>query len=987
MIYSFGGLTVDTDQIELRDGDTLVHVEPQVYDLLRHLIENRHRVVTKQELFEEIWGGAFVGESTLTSRIRTARQAVGDSGRAQRVIRTVHGRGYQFVAEVTARSQPSPGHVAGEAPTGAPTGTVTFLFSDIERSSLLWEKHPALMAQVIPRHDELLREAVGSNGGIVFATGGDGMAVAFGRVVDAVEAAEQIRSSLDDEQWPAPIVLRVRLGLHTGEALERDGDYLGPAVNRAARVMSAANGGQTLLSDVTAEILAEPDALTDLGMCQIDPAMPPMRLWQLGSARYPPLTGTVASAPPTLRKLLIGRESDLESVVSLASTSRLVSITGPGGAGKTSLALAAANAELASYPAGVAFAELAAANDSAGVSQAIAEAIGIQGPSSTDYGTLARHLAQRPMLLVLDNCEHLLDECAAFVDGLLDTGSAIHVLTTTREPLGVEGEAVFPLASLDSHAPELFVTRARSVASEIDLSADDPRVIEVCHHLDGLPLAVELAAAQLQFLGLDELRERLDGILDLSNTGRLRGGQRHVTLDRTIAWSYDLLGDSGRRLLRQLGVFPATFDLRAAEAVGSGGHPPVLTEISDLVAKNLLVRHADTGRYRLLETIRTFALRRLEEAGEADAARERLRRHVVARATRTSRVDRWFSGTNAASFRADLDNARVAFERSISHGHVRDALEILVDGAFLWRNTLNCTDGRRWIDELGNAPEALGPPDELWLALMRADIGQGTADHEAMQRAAEDAVELARIAGDAEALVIALHFEALPYIVAAPEDAASRLRHALGIADDLDDPRLAQLLEVFAAVAALADGDVGGGVERAEEVAHATEGDGYQVFIANWAAWMATLISEDAEALRHWTDRQRDYLALVGLRETWLTIWSMALSSAMEGEDVHIRLRQARLRADREGLQSATDTVLALAMIARFEQRPRDAAGLLGVVTGHALNNTAHYVLYRTLRGALRAQLGPGEVEDLMRRGSTMSMDSVLEDHDLSLTS
>ena len=571
MIYSFGRFVVDTGQIQLLDDDTVVHVEPQVFDVLRYLIENRDRVVTKQELLEEIWGGAFVGESALTSRIKTARQAVGDSGRAQGAIRTVHGRGYQFVAEVTERSAPSmppPGLASENVPGDAPTGTVTFLFTDIERSSPLWENHPSLMAEVIPRHDELIREAVESHGGIVFATGGDGLAVVFGRVLDAVDAATQIRASLDNEPWPAPIVLNVRLGLHTGEAVERAGDYLGPAVNRAERVMSAANGGQTLLSDVTAKILTGHHDLIDLGICQIDPAMPPMRLWQLGTKRFPPLAGAVTSAPPALRNALIGRETDLEQVVDLAASSRLVSITGPGGAGKTSLALAAANAELASYPAGVAFAELAAANDAAGIAQSIAEAIGIQGPDPTDFESLALHLAQRSMLLVLDNCEHLLDECGEFVDVLLDSGSAVHVLTTTREPLGVDGETVFALASLESHAPELFVTRARAVAPQVDLDGDDPRVIDICRRLDGLPLAVELAAAQLQFLGLDELLERLDGMLDLSNSGRQRGRQRHVTLDRTIAWSYDLLDDSGQRLLRQLGVFPASFDLRAAEAVG-----------------------------------------------------------------------------------------------------------------------------------------------------------------------------------------------------------------------------------------------------------------------------------------------------------------------------------------------------------------------------------------------------------------------------------
>ena len=990
MIFSFAGFEVDTARLELRSDGAPVPIEPQVFDVLRYLLENRDRLVTKQELFEQIWGDTFVSESALTSRIKTARQTLGDSGRAQKMIRTLHGRGYQFIAEVTdstsgvplASTMPSDQQVARP-----PTGTVTFLFTDIERSTLLWERHRDLMASVVPRHDELLRDGIESHGGFVFATAGDGMAAAFDRVSDAVDAARQIRSSLEEELWPEPIVLKVRLGLHTGEAVERAGDYLGPAVNRAARVMAMANGGQTLLSEVAAEILADRDGLIDLGICQIDPAVPTMRLWQLDGTTFAPLIGTIATPPPLLRTALIGRDIDLERVAELAGQSRLVSVTGPGGAGKTSLALATANAVLASFPAGVAFAELAPARDAAELCGAIAAAAGIQGAVSADPDSLARHLAQRSMLLVLDNCEHLLDECSEFVDLLLDRGSAAHVLTTTREPLEVQGETVFLLPPLDECAPELFVTRARAVAPDLDISVDDPRVVDICSRLDGLPLAVELAAAQLRHLGLDQLMERLDYRLELSSKGRSRGGERHATLDRTIAWSYDLLDEPGRWLLRQLAAFPASFDLQTAEAVGRrDGMPSALDSLSDLVTKSLVVRRADTGRFRLLETIRAFALLRLEEAGEAEEAQERLRYEIVSRATQKSRVDRWFSGGNAASFRANLNNARFAFARSVAIGRERDALEILIDGAWMWRNTMNCTDGLRWAAQLQDTAAQLDPLDEAWLALTRADLGQGTADHASMHRAAEDAIAAARTAGDDSALVIALHFAALTPIVAAPDVAAQQLQAALEIAHPLGDRRLTQLLEAFIAVTSLADGDVERGLAGAEVVATAVEGDGYDVFIANWVAWIATLIAEDTERNRYWSDRQRDYLSRVGLAETWLSIWSMALSSALEGEDVHEQLYRARLRADREGVESATDAVLALALIEHIAGRPAAAAELLGVVTGRALNNTAHYVLYRTLRRSLRTQLGAEEWAASKNRGTNISPESVLLEHGLSIS-
>ena len=255
-----------------------------------------------------------------------------------------------------------------------------------------------------------------------------------------------------------------------------------------------------------------------------------------------------------------------------------------------------------------------------------------------------------------------------------------------------------------------------------------------------------------------------------------------------------------------------------------------------------------------------------------------------------------------------------------------------------------------------------------------------------MQRAAEDAVEAAREAGDDTALVIALHFAALPYIVAAPDGAAHRLQAALEIAHSLGDRRLTQLLEAFMAVTSLAAGDVERGVAGAEAVAEAVEGDGYEVFIANWAAWIATLIAEDTERNRYWTERQRDYLSRVGLVETWLSIWSMALSSAMEGEDIHEQLYRARLRADREGIESANDAVLALALIERIAGRPAAATELLGVITGRALNNTAHYVLYRALRRALRTKLGTEEFDACMNRGANVSPEIVLREHGLSIS-
>jgi len=398
MIYRFGGYEVDTARLEVRHEGESLHAEPQVFDVLRYLIEHRDRVITKIELLDEVWGGAFVSESALTSRIKSVRQLLGDSGKSQHVVRTVHGRGYQFVADVVgheADATDRPGH-SGTTPddtgagdtdgtvpaTATPTGTISFLFSDIEGSSALWEHHGDLMPNVIGRHDEILHRGVEANRGVVFSTAGDGVAAAFELASDAIAAARLIRSALDAEPWPSPIQLRVRLGVHSGEAARSNGDYHGAVVNRAARVMSAAYGGQTLISDVTVGLASSEDGLIDQGVCQIDPSMPTMRLWQLDGPSFPPLAGAVASSLPRMRTALIGRDLDLDRVVDATADHRIVSIVGPGGAGKTTLALAAANAAMTSFPAGVVFVELAAVSDAGGILQAVAQAARVEGAAA-----------------------------------------------------------------------------------------------------------------------------------------------------------------------------------------------------------------------------------------------------------------------------------------------------------------------------------------------------------------------------------------------------------------------------------------------------------------------------------------------------------------------------------------------------------------------------------------------------------------------------
>ncbi len=1007
MIFSFADYELDTDRIEFRHDGVGVHIEPQVFDVLRYLIEHRDRVVSKIELLDNVWGGAFVGDSALTSRIKSARRLVGDDGRSQQVIRTVQRRGYQFVAEVSeSAGVAGGGDAASESDiTPPPSGVVSFLFGVINGASQSWERHPDLMSAAAARYDEILRQAVDNNSGAAFTSAVDGVGAAFVLASEAVAAAREVRAAVDDEPWPEPLQLRVGLGVHTGEAVVLQGRYYGSEVNRAARVVAAAHGGQTLVSDATIGLLNDDDGLTDLGLCQIDRDMPLLRLWQLDGQAFPPLAGASTPTPPALRTELIGRESQLEAVVESVARHRLVSIVGPGGAGKTTLAVAAANAvDRMTHAAGIAFVELASLDDGNDIFRALVDKTGVEGAAAADLGSLAAHLARRPILLILDNCEHVLDECADIIDLLLDAGGEATVLATSREPLGIDGEVVVPLGSLDAFGPELFMARALAArptlglaadsggVSDAGVDADDPRVVDICQALDGLPLAIELAAAQLQHLTLNDLVSRLDAALELTRGGRSRGRSRHVTLEETISWSYDLLDESGRWLLRQLGVFPGSFDLEAAEAAGRAsdeavgetvngwtGGVPTLPALADLVAKNLVVHESSTGRYRLLETIRAFAWRRLVGAGEADDAAERLRVHVVDRATARTRTDRWLSGCHAAAVRLDVDNERFAFERSIRIGRTVDALEIHIGSSYLFRNTSSCVDGRWWVDALKPVEDQLAQRDRLWFTIVQADLAQGTADHRGGMDAAARALALTKSVDDPAAEVIARHFEAVHLIVPAPAEAMARLVDALDVARALGDPRLEQLLEAFMALAELSAGNGDKGMAIAETVGHQVDGDGYEFFIAHFAAWTSSLIQADVEQLRYWLERQRRHLLQIGLSLPWQFEWSTGLVDAVEGGDPIAGLQRTRDLANVEGHDLDADIVLALATIERHGQRCREAAEMLGAIKGRELGNLSHYILARYLRNDLRAELGDEVLREAMAEGARYEPGAILE--------
>ena len=511
-----------------------------------------------------------------------------------------------------------------------PSGTVTFLFTDVEGSTRLWAADAEAMSGSLRSHDAVLEETIAAAGGYVFARAGDSFAAAFGRTSDAVSAAERAQAELSAVAWSGPR-LGVRMGLHLGEAEERGGDYFGPAVNLAARIEAAGHGGQVLAS--RAVIAAADVQGVDLGEFRLRGLDDPVGIVQVNVGEFPALRSddTVVSSLPSPRTSLVGRDEDIAEVRRLLAASRLVTISGVGGCGKTRLAIEVGHREAPSIAGGVFFVGLVA-EEAAGVTAAFAAGVGVTlDASSNPVDALVRFLAPRAALLVVDNCEHLLDEAADIIDELLIRCSELTVLATSREPLEVDGERTWRVPSLvsgsASSANRLFVERAGAAAPQLEFGSDADSVItEICERLDGIPLAIELAASRARTMPLVEIRDRLDDRFRLLAGGRNRARQRQVTLEATVQWSYGLLDESEQRMLGCLATFRGGFDLTDVAPVAGVDEYEAIDMVDSLLSKSL-VEVEDVGegrlRHRLLETVRLFALQRLVELGEANAARDR----------------------------------------------------------------------------------------------------------------------------------------------------------------------------------------------------------------------------------------------------------------------------------------------------------------------------------------------------------------------------
>lgn len=489
----------------------------------------------------------------------------------------------------------------------------TFVFTDVEGSTPLWAADPTAMSASLALHDSIVRTAIEERDGRVFSTAGDSFAAAFASAIDAVECAQHIQDQLGSAAWPGP-ELRVRIGIHAGEAEQRNDDYFGSAVNTCARVEAAGHGGQIVVTSVVKE-LAGLTSAGPLGEYRLRGVPDAISLFQVGDGSFPALRGVhdERSNLPTLRVRLLGRDEDIAAIRAAIATDRLVTLAGPGGIGKTSVAIEAAGASTSDFAGGAHFVDLTTMEPGGDLVGAVCRGLLLE-PGADPYGRLIGHLDESPRLLVVDNCEHVIDAAADLIDRLLADAPAVTVLATSRETLDLDGERILriePLATDSGSASvRLFLERAVAVRPDIEIGDDErASVARVCERLDGVPLAIELAAARTASMAVSEIENRLDdrfGLLAGKRRGRLG---RQQTLRAALDWSIDLLAPEETELLMSLSVFVAEFDLDGVAAVGELTPVAAGDLVESLHAKSLIQRRDDAdgrARYRLLETVKEW---------------------------------------------------------------------------------------------------------------------------------------------------------------------------------------------------------------------------------------------------------------------------------------------------------------------------------------------------------------------------------------------
>ena len=765
-----------------------------------------------------------------------------------------------------------------------PRGTVSFLFTDVENSSALWERNGAAMMPALARHVSLLREAVTAHGGVLFKTVGDGTQSAFPTAPAALCAALAAQRALLGEPWPDELgPLRACMALHAGEAEPRGGDYLAAPLNRLARLLGMARGGQILLTEAVEQLAQDglpPGAsLRELGEMRLRDIKRAERVFVLVHPDLPQdIDLPVASDqrtrhfPPSLTPFL-GREEQIAAIAELvaAPNVHLVTLTGPGGIGKTRLAIQVGERLASSFSGGAVFVDLSTLHEPAQVLPAIATALGLR---EMNAGSLVNQihgfLAEWETLLILDNFEHLLGS-AAVVANLLG-GSEVELLVTSRAPLRVQGEHEYlvPTLRLPDHgqrtnaaalamneAVALFVDRARAVRPDFELTdAIAPIVAEICARLDGLPLAIELAAARIKVLPPAALLSRLERRLPLLTGGRRDAPERQRTLRDTIAWSYDLLAENECQLFRGLGVFVGGWTMEAAEAVANPeGNLDVLGGLTSLVEMSLvrLDESESEPRFRMLETIREYAVDRLSDAGEDAAIRERHAAFYLAFAemaepelVRANQVE-WLE-----RLAADGPNITAALGWFLDQNRVEEGLRLSVAMRFFWLRRAPFGEGNRWLTAFLERPaDGVSPRTRARAVAAAGSFNHFLGNLEDSRTLYQDALALFREAGDliGEARLLR-NLASVAIDLNEFDEAESLLTESRAVADRSGNPRSVADVVGLCGTLAFAQGDYEQASARLKEASDRFRvvGDVASLMDTTGDAGYMTALSGDAKA-------------------------------------------------------------------------------------------------------------------------------------------
>jgi predicted ATPase/class 3 adenylate cyclase len=907
-----------------------------------------------------------------------------------------------------------------------PVETFTFLFTDIQGSTALLKRlGESLYAQLLADHHSLIRSGLAAHDGTEVDTEGDAFFAVFSSPRGCVAAVLEMQQGLAAHAWPGGEQVRVRMGVHTGEASRTATGLVGLDVHRAARVAAVGYGGQVLLSETAATLVRDSlpsgASLADLGVHRLKDLGRPERIFQLQAASlqpvFPPLRSlgnpALPNNLPAQLSAFVGRDRELAAVRALVESSRLVTLTGAGGCGKTRLGLQAAAGLLDGSGDGVWLVELAAVTDDEAVASAICQALGVTAqPGRPALEALLDALAVQDVLIVLDNCEHLIGGCAKTAEAIVTRCPRVHLLATSREPLGIGGETIYRVPSLSlpgpgdgdaaaaesSDAVALFLERAR--AQGASLPADEqtaPLVVSICRRLDGLPLAIELAAARLRSLSLADLAGRLDQRFRLLTGGSRTAPGRQQTLRATVEWSYSLLNAAERSLLGRLAVFAESFDLGAAEAVcgfGDIDQFDVVGLLGSLVDKSLVV--ADPAgpalRYRLLETIRQFAAENLAQAGRDEAAAVAAA-HCARFLSVAETAAPYLTGPDQGSWLARLDADQANLRRAAAYavGEVDGTRQVLRFAAALkryWRSGVQEEEALALLLPVLDRPDARADPKLFETALLTAARAARWVDTATAIRLGDQAVQLARQLGDDRLLIESLAVLSIACYLAGDEERKRPLAwEAVERARPLgDDVLLAESLLAYLMGDILTDPDHTAPLFTEAIAATQRSGDKLREGVLANNAGVYALLAEDIPAARAYLEQAAEAIRAMGDEDNFDEInmaWVLRQDHAPAGarSSFQAALRISRRTGHRFFLANAT---LGLACLAADDGDWHRAATLHGVAQA-ALERGGHrwqQLEARYRRDSLdqvRAHLGQEQLERAYARGMALNSDEAFD--------